>query len=456
MTLAQHVRSWAQATPDDVAIVSVSASASADGGGAWSWAELENRAEALARRFASEGVSAGDAAVLSVSLSARGIASLVAASMLGIDVVLVATLYPPARLHAAAEVTGAAFLLGDDGSATAVGAERQRPATQHASREPIVGVLTSGTTGVPKCAAHTWSSLTASVRRSERREGKRWLMAYPLSHIAALSVLAQCFVNRGTVVVPAGLGPEEAATAIAMHRVDAVSCTPTYARLLAQRAPSSFWEVQALEQIVLGGEIADGRLLTELASLAPRARIVHVYASTELGTVLVVDDGREGFDAALLDDERLSLRDGELFVATGAGSMHGYHGQDALDRRAWWPTGDMVEVVDGRALFRGRKGDVINVGGAKVWPAEVEAVLRDVDGIAAALVVGAPSSIVGNLVKACVELVPGADEAQVRQAAIASCRARLASHMVPRLFEVVAELPRTVSGKQVRSGHRAT
>jgi acyl-CoA synthetase (AMP-forming)/AMP-acid ligase II len=234
-------------------------------------------------------------------------------------------------------------------------------------------------------------------------------------------------------------------------QADCLCATPSYARALLRHGTPAQWSKLALRQVTLGGEAADQRLLDGLRAAAKAARLTHVYASTEAGAVLAVKDGREGFDAALCDGERLKLVEGELWVRRGARSMLGYSGEEPPGPDdGWIKTGDLVTVEGGRALFRGRLSDLINVGGHKVNPVEVEAVMAGVEGVREARLVGHPSSLVGNLPKAIVAVEPAADRAAVQAEIVRRCSAQLARHMVPRLFEFTDRLERSVAQKAVR------
>jgi acyl-CoA synthetase (AMP-forming)/AMP-acid ligase II len=116
----------------------------------------------------------------------------------------------------------------------------------------------------------------------------------------------------------------------------------------------------------------------------------------------------------------------------------------------WVATGDLVELADDRVRLRGRANDTINVGGFKVNPAEVEAIVREVAGVAEACVVGHKSSISGQLVKVVLCVAPGTDPAAIKREVTRRCSERLPGHMTPRLFEVVDRLETSMAQKLVR------
>jgi acyl-CoA synthetase (AMP-forming)/AMP-acid ligase II len=203
----------------------------------------------------------------------------------------------------------------------------------------------------------------------------------------------------------------------------------------------------AIDRITLGGEAADGPLLDQARATFPAARITQVYATTELGEVFRVADGRPGFPAtwlgkALPGGVRLSTRrDGELLVQLSRDS-------------AEIGTGDLVERRGDRYEFTGRRSDVIVVGGAKVLPGRVEEVLRGVPGVAEARVYGLPSGITGELVAAEIVLSDpppqGSTPDGVRSTALTACRAALEHHGVPRILDIVKRIATTAAGKTPR------
>ena len=213
----------------------------------------------------------------------------------------------------------------------------------------------------------------------------------------------------------------------------------------------------------MGGEAVTQGLLDQLSGLFPQTRLVHIYASTELGRLFSVTDKREGFPAEWLDrlpEDGIELRivDGEL-VARSHNAMLGYDRQaagdsdqpTAADRAGWVATGDLVERHGNRVLFCGRKTDVINVGGRKVMPATVEMVLREATGVGDVRVYGKGSSLVGQLVAADIVLARGSDEHAVRGEINRIARGRLARHEVPRLLRVVESIAHNGAMKVVRS-----
>jgi acyl-CoA synthetase (AMP-forming)/AMP-acid ligase II len=312
---------------------------------------------------------------------------------------------------------------------------------------PHVVVATSGTSGPPKLVEHSWDSLLAAARLAEQWHGLGWLLVYDSTRWAGIQVWLQALLTGGRLVVPGSRDPDTVAQAIASEDVTVVPATPTLLRRLLASADADLLAKAALDRITLGGEAADGPLLERARAVFPQAKITQVYATTELGEVFRVADGRPGFPAAWLGKAlpggvRLSTRrDGELLVQLSRDT-------------AEVGTGDLVERRGDRFEFTGRRSDVIVVGGAKVFPKRVEEILRGVPGVAEARVYGQPSGITGELVAAEIVLSDpfpvGATPESIRATALATCRGSLEPHGVPRILDIVKRIATTAAGKTSR------
>lgn len=342
------------------------------------------------------------------------------------------------------------WLLVDDSlslPADATGRPRHAPE----SVPPPVIVATSGTSGPPKLVDHAWDSVLAAARLAEQWQGLGWLLVYDPARWAGIQVWAQAMLSGGWIVVPESRDPDVVARALVDESVAVLPATPTLMRGLLTSADRSVLVRGQVDRITLGGEAADAQLLADIRGFYPLAKITQVYATTELGEVFRVTDGKPGFPAAWLGKAmpggvRLSTRrDGELVVQLSRDTT------EVL-------TGDLVERHGDRFEFAGRRSDVILVGGAKVYPKRVEEVLRGVPGVAEARVWGLPSAMTGEMVAA--EIVLGAalperaSPDDVRTAALAACRERLDPAAVPRVLDIVKRITATAAGKTPRLARR--
>jgi acyl-CoA synthetase (AMP-forming)/AMP-acid ligase II len=345
-----------------------------------------------------------------------------------------------------------------------------QPAGAVASSEPVAGSIrplpdghrtklvlaTSGTTGKPKLVVHTLASLTATTKTySSGALRHRWGLLYDPARFAGLQVVLQALLGGATMVVPENKNIDQAVDFMIVQGVTALSATPSYWRqLLMARSVGRL----KLKQITLGGEIADARILRALHSLFPSCRIVHIYASTETGVGFSVRDGKPGFPLSYLDD---SVLDGVRLRITKHGRLlmmkarPEHRAETAASVRrleeGFVDTGDLVEVRGDRVYFLGRASGLINVGGNKVYPETIEAVICSHPGVVGARVFAKPSSILGNLVAADVQLENPFERDLIVGQLNELCREKLSRFQWPAVLNVVKQLEISESGKISRS-----
>ncbi len=323
-------------------------------------------------------------------------------------------------------------------------AERGRGPSREEVGATTWTVYTSGTTGEPKAVGHTAATLARRVVRSERSAALRWGLLYDPNRMAGIQVLLQALLTGAPLVAPAMDSPLAGRVdVLARSSVTALSATPTMWRLILQLPRSGDLDLQ---QITLGGEIADQPVLDALRMRYPRARIIHVFASTETGSAFSVTDGLAGFPAAFLGSSSagiaLDVRDSILYVHSPGVEGAGVDG--------FVSTGDVVEVVGDRVLFRGRASGVVNVGGANVWPEEIETILRGHDSVAEVVVSSKPNPMSGNVLVADVVPVGGVAQDGLAKELRAFVRGRAPRTHVPASIRLVESLDVASSGKVAR------
>jgi acyl-CoA synthetase (AMP-forming)/AMP-acid ligase II len=326
------------------------------------------------------------------------------------------------------------------------------------SGDSTITILTSGSTGKPKAARHSWESMSRPIRRGFG-SGAAWLLTYRPNLYAGLQVMLQCFAEGGTLVVPEpDMDPKSTARFMVEAGVQYVSATPSYWRRLLMFSDLESLKRVPLLQITLGGEVIDQTILNNLRRCFPMARLVHIYATTELGRCFSVSDGRAGFPAKYLenplpDGTALKVHEGELLVRSPNrmrtyDPLSSHPSPSSLD---WFATGDMVDVKEDRIYFVGRKTEMINVAGSKVFPIEVERVIRIVPGVSDVRVFGKSSSIAGELVACEIVAAPDQDREALKSLIVRTCRASLASHQQPRIIKLVDRIDLSSAGKTLRA-----
>lgn len=269
-------------------------------------------------------------------------------------------------------------------------------ATVSAASSARINLFTSGTTGRPTLVRHSLASLARGVRISAAHRDDIWALAYNPTHVAGVQVFLQALANLNTVVDVTGLDRLAIQRAFRRHGVSHVSATPTFYRLLLPCVEP----LTGVRSVALGGEVSGGPLHEELGRAFPAATLRNIYASTEAGSLLVSRGESFGIPPALTD--AIIVRDGRLHLHRRL--MADFPGPWV--EGGWYDTGDRVEIVAKdpvRFRFAGRERDSVNVGGDKVSPWEVEAVLSEHPGVGHVRVFGRKNSVMGQIL--CAEVV---------------------------------------------------
>jgi acyl-coenzyme A synthetase/AMP-(fatty) acid ligase len=316
-------------------------------------------------------------------------------------------------------------------------------------------LMTSGTTGTPKIVAHGLEALIERIPVApEISAVASWLLTYHLASFAGLQVLLTALVSGTTLVATLQSGIAALVEVARKHKITFASGTPTFWRSFLTACGRKTNEIP-LRIITLGGETADQPTLDRLHMAWPKAKLVHIYASTEGGSVFAVKDGRAGFPALWLESGiegyHLRLHEGMLEIK-GSRLMQGYE-SDTLSpvTDGWLKTGDLCVLAGDRAFFVGREDSMINVGGSKVSPEAVETALLRLSLVHDARVFGKRNPITGMLVAAEIVLSqPTEDTEAARKAVLDHARAVLQPFEVPQILTFVPHITATAGTKKVR------
>jgi acyl-CoA synthetase (AMP-forming)/AMP-acid ligase II len=320
-------------------------------------------------------------------------------------------------------------------------------------------LLTSGTSGVPKIVAHTHASLTAPISATKQADVVPvWGTFYDIRRYGGLQIFLRAMVGGTSLVLSSADEPiADHLTRLGRHEVTHLTGTPSHWRR-ALMSP----EIRKISPryVRLSGEIADQAVLDSLRAAFPEAAVGHAFASTEAGVAFEVNDGLAGFPASYLAEIRngveMKFVDGALHIRSPrTASRYVGDGQPSLlDAAGFVDTGDMIEARGDRYAFAGRKGGIINVGGQKIHPEEIEAVINRHPQVRMSLVRPRKNPVTGAVVIADVVLRgEGAQanaEAEIGNDILAHCREALPRHKVPVAIKFVPSLDVAATGKLAR------
>jgi long-chain acyl-CoA synthetase len=300
---------------------------------------------------------------------------------------------------------------------------------------PGLVLFSSGSTGKSKAALHDFVPLLDKFRVPRHR--MRAITFLLFDHIGGVNTLLYTLSNAGCVITVEERSPEAVCRAIATHRAQMLPTSPTFLNLLLLSEAYTRHDLSSLELVTYGTEVMPETTLKRFHALFPHVRLLQTYGLSELGILrsksrssdsLWVKVGGEGFELRVVDG---------LLEIKAASAMLGYLNHESpFTEDGWFMTGDAVEV-DGEYLkILGRRSEIINVGGEKVYPAEVESELQLMDGVEDATVVGESHPITGQIVTAQVKLSTGEDSAAFRKRMRAFLADRVPRYKIPQKVAV--------------------
>lgn len=298
-------------------------------------------------------------------------------------------------------------------------------------------LLTSGTTGLPKKVEHSFFSISKAVKVSNIHENDVWGFAYNPTHMAGIQVFLQAFMNGNHLVDLFKKSPNEIVKLAKENKITHLSATPTFYRLFLNDALS----FPNLKQISSGGEKMSESLKRKLNICFPNAKIRNIYASTEAGS-LFASDG-ENFKISERFNGKIKIIENEILIHA---SILGKSDSLQLDKD-WYHTGDLVEIIDEKPQltfrFLSRKNAMVNVGGFKVNPHEVEEALLKIPQVTKVKVFGKSNPVLGQILMADV-VAENITEKEIRS------KLCLQKFKIPRIINFVKNVELTRTGKVKR------
>lgn len=316
---------------------------------------------------------------------------------------------------------------------------------------PGLVIFTSGSTGKAKAVVHDLDRLGRKL--AVGRAQYRTLVFYLFDHMAGIHTLIQVLSAGGSIVCCEDRLPGRVCELVERHNVELLPVPPTFLNLMLLSGEHLGHDMTSLKVISYGSEPMTSATLQRLHDAFPNVRLQQTYGLSELGVLRTksrssesqwVTVGGAGFE--------VKVKDGTLWIKAESAMVGYLNAPQPFDEEGWFNTGDVVEQ-DGEYLrILGRASDLINVGGQKVFPTEVEAVIAQMPEVADVVVYGEPNPIMGNIVVAQVQLLGAQDRRTFVQAMRLFCQGRLEAHKVPVKVVLTDQIQRTVRFKKARGG----
>ena len=424
----------------------------------YSYGWLLARFDEWRERLASEQLASGTVVILEADFSPNSVALFVALAAHGCIVVPLTSSVQSKKPEFVRIAEGEISLLVDERDEVKL--RRLGRAATHSlyqrlreAGHPGLVLFSSGSTGESKAALHDLVPLLEKFR--VRRQSLRTISFLLYDHIGGVNTMLYTLSNGGTLVTLEERTPDAVLSAVERQRVELLPTSPTFLNLVLMSEAYRRYDLRSLKTVTYGTEPMPEQTLRRFHALFPHIRLQQTYGLSEVGILrskskesnsLWVRVGGEGFETRIVDG---------ILQIKAQSAMLGYlNAPSPFTEDGWLVTGDTVET-DGEYLrILGRKSEIINVGGEKVYPAEVESVVQELDGVAEVAVYGEKHLITGQIVCARIAAAHELEDEAERRAFVRRvkqhCRERLQNYKVPVKVELTSAPLHTARFKKAR------
>lgn len=404
---------------------------------AYSYGWLVDRIQQIDRALVGDGVTAGDIVALDAEFSPYTAAMFLVLIQRGcILVPMVSTL--PAHTKAdfmdTAQVEKKIHVHGESYQVSAI---RAQPAEHELLRQlkdmrhPGMILFSSGSTGKSKAMVHDLVPFLQKYRH--QRKALRMIAFMQFDHIGGINTMLYALANNAMLVTLSDRTPHEVCELIEKYQVELLPTSPTFINLLLFSEAYKEYNLESLQTITYGSEVMNSSTLEQIQRILPKAKLMQTYGLSEVGILrsksessnsLWLKVGGEGIETRIVD--------GMLEIKTPSAMLGYLNASSPFTADGWFMTGDMVESKGEFIRFLGRKSEIINVGGEKVFPIEIENILQQMSGVREVAVTAEPNAITGQMVKATVLLDTEEDLKDFRKRMREFCQSRLVTHKIPQ------------------------
>ena len=303
---------------------------------------------------------------------------------------------------------------------------------------PGLVLFTSGSSGEPKGAVHDFSKLLTKF--TKKRKSLITINFLLFDHWGGLNTLFHILSNGGAVIVLENRSPDYVCELIEKHKAELLPTSPTFLNMLVLSRAYERSSLKSLKVISYGAEPMPESLLNHLNKLFPDIKLLQTYGLIELGVMrsqskendsLWVKIGGEGFETRVVDD---------ILQIKSDSTMLGYlNAPSPFTEDGWFITGDFVEVDGEYFKIHGRKSEIINVGGEKVFPQEVENVILEVSDVTDVIVYAESNPLTGKIVCAKINYAGNKSRSDLIKEIKTHCRTKLESFKIPVKVKVAED-----------------
>jgi len=314
---------------------------------------------------------------------------------------------------------------------------------------PGLVLFSSGSTGKSKASLHDLTYLLDKFKF--KRHTLRTITFLLYDHIGGFNTLFYILSNAGVIVTLSERTPDIVLETIEKYKVELLPTSPTFLNLILISESYKNYDLSSLKMITYGTEPMPETTLTRINKIFPDVKLLQTYGLSEIGILrskskssnsLWVKIGGEGFNIRIVDD---------LLEIKAKSAMLGYlNAPSPFTKDGWFKTGDAVEVDGEYIKILGRKSEIINVGGEKVYPAEIESVIQEMNEIQDVTVYGEKNPIIGNIVCCNVLLFKALDLNELKKRIRKHCKRKLENYKIPVKINIISEEQYSGRFKKIR------
>lgn len=295
---------------------------------------------------------------------------------------------------------------------------------------PGLVLFTSGSSGKPKAAVHDFKKLLKKFDKKRRTYVTVNFLLF--DHWGGLNTMFHILANGGLLVLLSDRSPDYVCEQIDRYNVELLPTSPTFLNMLMISRAYQRWSLQSLKLITYGAEPMPESLLKMLSKTFPNVQLQQTYGLIELGVLSSKSENNDSLWVKIGGDGyKVRVNDGLLEIKSDSAMLGYINAPSPYTEDGWFKTGDAVEVKGDYFQILGRKSELINVGGEKVYPQEVESVILEMEDITDVLVFGEKNPLTGNIVCARVATDSSKSKEEIIKEIKTLCRAKLASFKVP-------------------------
>ncbi|MEJ7826548.1 MAG: fatty acid--CoA ligase family protein [Segetibacter sp.] len=306
-----------------------------------------------------------------------------------------------------------------------------------AEKVPGLVLFTSGSSGKPKAAVHDLFKLLKKFNKKRRTFITVNFLLF--DHWGGLNTMFHILANGGLLVLLEDRSPDYICELIDKYQVELLPTSPTFLNMLMISRAYKRWSLQSLKLITYGAEPMPETLLHMVNKIFPNVQLQQTYGLIELGVLSSKSESNQSLWVKIGGDGyTVRVNDGLLEIKSDSAMLGYINAPSPYTEDGWFKTGDAVEIKGDYFRILGRKSELINVGGEKVFPQEVENVILELDEITDVVVYGEKNPLTGSIVCAKVSADKHLSKAEIIKLIKKHCRSKLASFKVPVKISVEA------------------